>query len=594
MANIFNFPPKKGRSETKEFATDASELVQFDTPERDVKMSGQTPNPLYRPQRSTRDWSNQELASIYRVKRLLDAAGVPNHVERSLSDEGDPWCIFCTESGDVFIHLCRIDGLYVLDSPNLSEAISGVDFSDLIARFSEGALRDSEKAAKARRRLIKLERGGKVFLHPAALLAALIWSIYLNSEDIVLFAPDEDGEDGFDNDAAIALVHASAEAPCTEDAAAEAHFIQSVATPHQMISADLPDICGDAAATRPMVFYKDVAAKSGLALVPSAMAVGLSSIAIAYGFLSESYFDDAPVAQAEIDLGDATELDIQLAAPAPQNQSPTAPDGFDLAAVLDAVFDHVMPGHPAEEMAVEVESTAKIDVASLLEMALTVPDTGSVQHFMPNSDLSDETPALAGVAAPDKPVAPNQPDQDVIVISSDSPAEAGDTAGPDTLPILTALFSVADLHATFSTRLTELTTISSKVDIGLTLASVAPEDGRMAEATLSFDMPGTSDAAGSDMDPLLSYDDYVPIEVFYSQNEADVFDRKAYSFFEYLMAKDEDQLLVRLTPNSIELVDLSALGTGEKAFGMTWTLEHGDTVELVGLKSDFQQFDLIA
>jgi hypothetical protein len=30
------------------------------------------------------DWSNQELADLYRVKRLLDAAGVPNELDRGL------------------------------------------------------------------------------------------------------------------------------------------------------------------------------------------------------------------------------------------------------------------------------------------------------------------------------------------------------------------------------------------------------------------------------------------------------------------------------------------------------------------------------
>ena len=592
MANIFNFPPRNGTSEDKEFAPDASELVQFDTPGRDVTSSAQTP-PV---QRSARDWSNQDLASIYRVKRLLDAAGVPNHVERSLSDEGDPWCIFCTETGEVFIHLCRIDGLYVLDSPNLSEAISGVDFSDLIARFSEGALRNTEKAAQARRRLIKLERGGKVFLHPAALLAALIWSIYINSEDIVLFMPEDEGEDGFDSDAAIALVHSSADILDAEDAAAEAHFVQSVATPHELVSAEVSEFAGDAFSTRPMQFYKDLAAKGGMALVPSAMAVGLSSIAIAYGFISESYFDEGPVVQAEADTGAPVELDLQLAAPAPDDHNPTAPQAFDLAAVLDAVFDHVMPGQPAaDELPELAESTAKIDVASLLEMALAVPDTASAKAFMTNPDLGNDSPALSGTPVPEGLVAPKGPESEVIVISSETPGDTGDTSGPDTLPIVTALFSVADLHATFSVRLTELTTFNTRSDLGLKLASLTPDTDSMTDATLSIDIAMVDEASAPDMEPLISYNDYVPISVYYAQSEADVIDRKAFSFFQYLMAKNEDQLFIVSTEDKFTLIDLNAFNTpGDKAYAMVWNLEHGDTVELVGLKSEFYQFDLIA
>lgn len=594
MANIFNFPPKKGTSEDKAFAPDASELVRFDTPGREAGASAQTPPPPV--QRSPKDWSNQDLASIYRVKRLLDAAGVPNHVERSLSDEGDPWCIFCTETGEVFIHLCRIDGLYVLDSPNLSESISGVDFTDLIARFSEGALRNTEKAAKARRRMIKLERGGKVFLHPAALLAALIWSIYLNSEDLVLFMPDEEGQDGFDSDAAIALVQASADAPDAEDAAAELRFIDSVATPHHLVSTEAAEISGDAFTTRPMQFYKDLAAKGGMALVPSAMAVGLSSIAIAYGFMSESYFDDEPVAQAEIDLGAPLDLDLQLAAPASEDHNPTAPQAFDLAAVLDAVFDHVMPGQPAEDVLPELaESTAKIDVTSLLELALAVPDMSSSTHFLSKPDMNGDATGQATVQLPEGLATPVAPEQDVIVISSETPGDAGDVSGPETLPIITALFSVADLHATFSTRLTELTTFSTRSDLGLKLASLTPEiDGGMDDA-LTLDMASADDALIADIEPLISYDDYVPISVYYAQSEADVIDRKAFTFFQYLMSKSEDQLFIVSTEDKFTLIDLNAFKTpGDKAYAMVWNLEHGDTVELVGLKSEFYQFDLIA
>lgn len=591
MANIFNFPPKAGRSDDKDFVTDESELVQFDTPGWDASIAGTTRQPSV--QKSSRDWTNQELASIYRVKRLLDAAGVPNHVERSLSDEGDPWCVFCTEAGDVFIHLCRIGGVYTLDSPNLSDSISGVDFNDLVTQFSKGALRDSENAAKARRRLIKLERGGKVFLHPAAILAALIWSIYLKSEDIVILMPDDENQNGFDDEVTIELVKTQSEALDADDASAEAHFIQSIATQNQMISTELPQVSNeDSFSTRPLHLYKDLIAKSGLALAPSAVAVGLSSIAIAYGFMSESYFNDEPEMQVGVDLNTTVESAAQLAELGPSNPSMASAQVFEQITALDAGFDHAMPEQPVEDAAVEVGNAAEIKVDSLLKMALAMPNGSSATDFGSTPDLSNDGPLLSRLSIPEDLVPPDGPDQDVIVISSDSP---DDTSVPNTLPKISAMLSMVDLHEAFSTRLAEITTISREIDLDLTIANLAPGTGQTMKVTLFRDMQDGQEATEeNDVEPLLKHDSSAFIEVFYASSEADVFDRKALSFFEYLMAKDASQLLSRYTENSIELIDLSVWNTPGEAAGITWTLEHGDTVELVGLKSDFQEFGLIA
>lgn len=593
MANIFNFPLKKGAVEDTAFAPDTSELVQFDAPEPDTSASAQTPSS--QSQHSSKDWSNQDLASIYRVKRLLNAAGVPNHVERSLSDEGDPWCVFCTEAGEVFIHLCRINGLYVLDSPNLSEPIRGVDFNDLIARFSEDAMRDTEKAAKARCRLIKLERGGKVFLHPAALLAALIWSIYLNSGDIVLFMPDEEGEDGFGSDAAIALVQSSANELDTDDAAAEAHFIQSVATPHELVSAELPETSGDAFATRPMHFYKDLAAKGGIALIPSAMAVGLSSIAIAYGFMSESYFGDEPAGQAEIDLGIAVDLDLQLAAPAPEDHNPTAPQAFDLAAVLDAVFDHVIPGHPEQdELPVLTESAAKIDVASLLGVTLIAPKAeSSVSDFgdvLPYSDLPKK-PGRVELILPEASVTPESSPNGII--TSKPSVESPDTQIARLLPLAPEYFSISVLKDTFLDRLTEFSLGNTQFKASFDIASLADTTSQIFDPTLSLEEP--MDLLNPDPhDQLLSSTQDVLTSFFQRPENPNLIDGNAISFIFYLMNKDEDVQIIA-HDDEIVLIDFAAFeATRGDLLTMSWDLEHGGTVQTIGLKADFMAFDLIA
>ena len=130
MTNIFPFTSKKTVSKENDFLKDSDETLVFSADAQDVSLGAFD---LILP--SPKDWTNQELASIYRVKRLLDAAGVPNILERGITDEGDPWCVFCTPMSDVFVHLCRVDHRYILDSPNLKSPLVGTDFGNLIAQF---------------------------------------------------------------------------------------------------------------------------------------------------------------------------------------------------------------------------------------------------------------------------------------------------------------------------------------------------------------------------------------------------------------------------------------------------------------------------
>lgn len=121
-----------------------------------------------------RDWTQQELAEFYRVESALLQAGVLLETDRGLSDEGEPWFIFCRAgTGDVFIHFARIDGEYVVDGASFEHPARGPDFPALVRR-----LIDAYPLAKAK------ERGGtNVLMHPAALLIALVGAAFFHSND---------------------------------------------------------------------------------------------------------------------------------------------------------------------------------------------------------------------------------------------------------------------------------------------------------------------------------------------------------------------------------------------------------------------------
>ena len=132
MAEILSFKAKvasgQATTSTEDFLQEGSETLSFQVTEGG---SVGLANIIDHQQKDvfsvTNDWTNQELADLYRVKRLLDAAGVPNSLDRGLTDEGDPWLVLVDHDGEVFIHLCRLNAVYILDSPNIPTPLQRTD-----------------------------------------------------------------------------------------------------------------------------------------------------------------------------------------------------------------------------------------------------------------------------------------------------------------------------------------------------------------------------------------------------------------------------------------------------------------------------------
>ncbi|WP_293677597.1 hypothetical protein [uncultured Phenylobacterium sp.] len=123
--------------------------------------------------RATPDWSQQELAEFYRVEAALIQAGIQVETDRGLSDEGDPWFVFCrAEDGEVVIHFARFDGQYVIAGPAYEGIARGHDFGaltrDLISRHPLVQPRGPAKKTN-------------VVLHPAAFLIAIVGTAFFKS-----------------------------------------------------------------------------------------------------------------------------------------------------------------------------------------------------------------------------------------------------------------------------------------------------------------------------------------------------------------------------------------------------------------------------
>jgi hypothetical protein len=128
-----------------------------------------------RPRPSSSDWTQEELAEFYRVESALLQGGLVVTTDRGLTDEGDPWFVFCIpESEEVIAHFARMDGHYLVASSAFSGIARGRDFKLLVRELMQ-----SHPLMLPRHN----GRDEKIFLHPVALLAALVAASYAVSSD---------------------------------------------------------------------------------------------------------------------------------------------------------------------------------------------------------------------------------------------------------------------------------------------------------------------------------------------------------------------------------------------------------------------------
>ncbi|MBM1647054.1 hypothetical protein JQV27_20135 [Sulfitobacter mediterraneus] len=598
MSNIFNFRPKKTEPLNSDFLKDADDTVEFDLIGREAGTE-ELPQHFLRddlPCPVLHDWSNQELANIYRVKKLLDAAGVPNTLERGITDEGDPWCIFCTHGGEVFIHLCRVDNLYTLDSPNLRNPITGVDFADLIAEFSAGAL--AKTPAASRSRVIQLQRNGKVFLHPSALLAALIWSIYINSEDLVMLAPEDEAGAGLGADDSINLLNEVALAPLDAgEATAVAHFMDTPLTADQIISAR------GAETERDGTMFRDFMGKSAMVASAAPIAVGLSSIAIAFGIMSESFFDPAADPEmAALDLP-ATEDSAEIAVAGQDSADASRNTAqFDLAAVLQSVLEQA-PTPDVAPSALSTEIAADIDLSTLLSSILALPGPADVALSIAGG-FQDSWADEAPVAFADKPGSEDKTASaegkldkaqttrstttDTQIESADSGITASPDAAFDLASVLDFTASMADAFKTFDFGGVQIQATFDIASLTTTSSSDTASDAPDLEPVISdllntltdpvdeIDMGGNTSGVSDEI--------YKPLDI------------NAHAFIQYMLGMSSTgEVEVVQTQNELLLMDFDALrASAADTVQMGWTLADGNTVYTIGMREDYVEYDLIA
>lgn len=119
----------------------------------------------FRQPHQAQNWTNEELAELFRVVDILGRAGVDIDTDMGLSDEGEPWFAFCrVDTGDVIVHFSRIDGQFVAVSAATDTVVRGNNFR----RVAETLVNRQPLILPAP------SSGQKLFLHPAVIITALV------------------------------------------------------------------------------------------------------------------------------------------------------------------------------------------------------------------------------------------------------------------------------------------------------------------------------------------------------------------------------------------------------------------------------------
>ncbi len=135
---------------------------------------------LRRSRRGT-DWSQEEIAELYRIEHALLQARFSLETDRGVSDEGDPWFVFCRADGEVLVHITRSDEGYLLFGLGLPAPLTGRMIGDISKSFVNQIPLNIP---------VKRQDGPQLFVHPAAALAIIVGMIFLANDDVALVASD--------------------------------------------------------------------------------------------------------------------------------------------------------------------------------------------------------------------------------------------------------------------------------------------------------------------------------------------------------------------------------------------------------------------
>jgi hypothetical protein len=510
-----------------------------------------TPNTQARPQQ---DWSNQELASLYRAQRILNLTGISFDIDRGLTDEGDPWFVFLDEADQVIAHFCRIDQMYYLDSAAQSDCIVATSLEALVGSFARRneMLTASGTQSSAPSQVINFNSDvrAKVLMHPGVSLAALIWSAYILSDGLVLPLwqqnPDVvDHANAPDTTSVlpVELEHSDLPAKLTSDPYSSDNKQGAAHVSGLLHSADSREANFSATTSNFGLGHNYVMNVIGFGLTAVSMSYGIYKWALPASILPPVQEILTTMAVAEAATSDKVSGDLA-------SSFASFSDALDLLAQSP-----VQIGDEGETVSA---------LARIIDHAKTsfegIEFVSSLSDDAPLFDILSHTESAEPLAAKSTQVLA---DVEMVEVSE------GSAKNPQYL----ALSKQDFFQILIETNIIEATNFNELVS-----------------ALSAQPLPNVSNVpiAEQNNDTLL----FLTEDIVESTAQAH-FDQAAHDFVVFLLMKDGDPQRSAYN-GEIVLIDMTAFdGSGGGFYTRSWSFEDGSVLSTVGLKSDFEAFGLI-
>lgn len=589
-----------------EIGLDASEVGLLHFGKKDALGAPKTPDPAL-------DWSNQELADLYRVQRLLGQAGIGVETDRGVSDEGDPWFVYVDARGEVFVHLSRIDGVYVLDSAVQDEVVTGSCFATLIERFAGRA----EAAAAVRpdgANIVSMHRRGKIVLHPGAALAALVWSVLLFSDDLVFLEGPQGEQDAARPDAAIpAAASESDDVAEANDSTAEGpNAFEELFADKEDAASFLSDaMAGREGERSGPADLRDTAHAGGQAAQSATLAgIGLTALAAAYGINRTQPRDDAGMEEGET-VALSTQHDAQAlasdTAQDPQIAERQSPSDATAGALFDETTQEDAVAASAEGMdPAETAQSAEPDATVLAADAVALGQAAQEAPGTPQLPLEDDALAGAMDAQGLKP-ASDAATEDVTTARTAPGSDLG--AAPitqllESVGLIDLIDFAGERFDTSNDRLVasadDFFRFLDETALGAVDSGSAPDGGAPATALSPLEpialAPVDTSVTNAPLIPMSSSAiparPAPPVLSPQPEFEFEAFNDDVRDYIDHMIVTSEVEFIE--LEDQILVIDVKALSEGGEAFARTWSLDAEMTVSTIGVRADFEAFDLIA
>ena len=510
---------------------------------------------------TTPDWTNQELASFMRAHRLLSIGGLSLETEHGVTDEGDPWFVFVNQDRDVFAHFARIGKVYILDSIIQQEIAKAGSLDELISAFAETTTpvdsADHTSTSAAVVPFVAL-RESKVRLHPGATLAALVWTIYIQS-----------GELAVPSFSAALNVTATSEPGEVTTLPSQTRFtpLEELATsPSEDNSEDLKSTEKDIHTQAP-----SSAQVAATFTTVQTVGMGLSAIAISNGMYfwvsGETLLEQATLASqlvAEVIKDISDEETEQLA------------DLSELDSVLSTVRAAIEDSSEAMALAQSpIQDIPTVDLASMPAIVAKAVENGKVGSAIKTKNVQDDvdfSEEIDGELIKLRDIQANRPEETETSQIRSTPVDIEKVYILQELSEVEHFSLTSDAFSNIATQLSDLPFFAQMLSSSFQ-AIVASEGSQTVLTPMSGSDTLNADTGNS---PRFS-----------------IFNDDAHNFIVFLMSKG-DETKRSDYDNEVVLFDFDAIDSQTDAiYARSWSFEDGSVISAVGLKSDFAAFDLV-